>query len=1713
MSPTALGSGGAQMQIAIEGWLWRRGNLLTWKRCYAIGRHRGDANPGVLTLFKDNEHLFPIKTIDMAECYEVQVKGQDAKATGRFEFKLVTRKEETWFATDTMSDRTGWIDTLNSLMAKAVGASLMKLEAKLNTIQHRNNSFDYAHTASGTAPTEKTATLEEHLQLVQQDLVTREQQLSHREQELERKRAESLLVQLEAWRAAAKVTVNQHYAVRDQLLERVMKTARTVQELIERARVHLETGSEQIVEVVNSHLECLRVHASESTMNATSYKMLKSTLVGLTVNLDTRSSEIKRVLLALDQFISATSSATRPSTSTSSPTSPTLAPANFRERRMSVGGAILHAPPPPAPSSPMGISVYLLQVQDKYKETLETLQDHSMRLKRVLERADINNPESARRFQEEIRETLKGLLKLPSYVFAPCLPDQPLPGAADTFFREDLVQIQRKSKEMLRKGAPLNDMVPLQQTPSAQIDAAESKPGEMSPVPQKNTTDTSSPKATPVTSTTPEPPSKAPTGSVSNTPPSISLALPSSLSSFLMPNTATNAVSTTDLTQRLRDTILPEFDHLSIKQEESLQSMTSLLNNISSLLVSKLTEIKDATAGQRQEFEELKDEIIDVMQLSATDPSAHQRDISALSEIRSKLAEITEQLAKVQSGNGMPNQQGFYGAGGSGSYRRLGAPGNSSNSHNNSGNGSSATATGFSLLQRSASTMVHSSFSRTHPFYHTVDSGSRQHLQRANSTSLHNRLQIPASGSLVAGASDGDLGSLSNTSGSIANGGKHPKIAGMARLFEDGDGDSANEGGNRLPATNAYQQDPGYNMDSRQRSQQNQEMASKLDQLLLLLEFVNTAQCRMMAYQDLEFDRSRSSGASNVDDGRMMAVQEHMEQMDKKMALQMHLLRRLVALQGSSRLNRDDDEEVIDGAQLQEIGDEKGLVDTAIRDMDATTLRHSGPENLEAIVTTIPSTNELSLVEVLNRLDLQVIPSVKDQSAHIEELSEQLSEMKRQLDEQQRRLDQQGAAPPRPRIANLGRSNSGERPTPPRSHSRSPSLTFIQQQPTAAVLSSPLEIDSPASWRASLRPSNSTGSNSATVRDRISSSPPGHPLSSSLSLTSIPSSLSNGGVNANPLDTQHGAMVARTSDRIAEMLYHMDTKLGHMVDEQLSRYEKGNKELLIKVHELLDGDHGDKSKDTEQLHEKQDTVSHMSPKMTSSTGQQDWTESIDKLKTLIQQEADRSESSSNEQRDEILEKMNQVISSIQESQAEIGSKDMAVKEELQELREWIVRHSSMQTENLREIVFAATSASGATSATGGSLTKDVPSRSILTSDADSVVIGGSASGSEEEYTQVDILDDLDQDPLLHNRRNQLQLPSSSTAREGTREATITAEEIQELIKDQLEMFTKIQMATVSELADNVSGVEKMMRDMSRMMGIRRGGTLLRKKENEQGRAMLKETIEEVMTRMSSSPSMASVSSAGGAAVEQKGATHRTSTDSETENNSSSGSRNASANNSARGESGIFKYLYQPRRPPSIATTTVVPTSPSSSATVTLSTSPSLNTAAAASMSIDTVVAQAESSSLRPPLSPASPTAEYLEDDGHAPMQMHDQLHLYHDQMEQLYQRKARVKIEVEDLQSEKQKLCQERDELKEQVEQLRKEKQDLLLTRGEGRSEGAEATASDMQQTSPTTVLLEKVLSERVSMLLQETARLEKLKNQLENETEHTTAAIRPSNV
>jgi hypothetical protein len=1263
--------------------------------------------------------------------------------------------------------------------------------------------------------------------------------------------------------------------------------------------------------------------------------------------------------------------------------------------------------------------------------------------------------------------------------------------------------------------------------------------------------------------------------------------------------------------------------------------MTTLLNQVSSALVKKLVEIKEATAGQRQEFEELKDEIIDVMQLSATDPSAHQRDISALSEIRSKLADITSQLAKVQTAQQQQQQQqqqsigngagGFYGNSASG-YRRVGG-----NSPSSGPGTSDATATGFSLLQRSASTMVHNSVGGgAHSLYHTADNGSRQRLQRVNSTLLQNRLQIPSSTSMVASLGSGgglssfaDGNSNTSTNGSGTSGMKPSKIAGMTRLFEDSwtTGQHAAAGaGTPLSGEGGYVlQDLDY--DSAIHARQNQQVATKLDQLLLLLEFVNTAQCRMMAYQDLEYDRQRNgTGLGNVDDGRMMAVQEHMEQMDRKMNLQMHLLRRLASIQDSGLISASAGGASITSVSSKIMHIDGGNEEEVNKGKDVLGNEGDLTEGIESLIRTTPTENELTLLEVLSRLDLQVIPSVKDQSERIHELSDQLSDMKRQLDEQHKRQEllllqqsSNASAPARSRSvtgtsSNIGRSNSMERPATPLPHSRSASQTHVQA--STGSLSSPLETESPASWRASLRPSQSNGSNSASFRDRIllASNMPPLPTTPSSGLLNSSHIFLQDSATTTPTITGGGGgtLVTKTSDRIAELLDKMDNKMGQVIDEQLARYESGNKALLAKVFELLEADEessegspgtthrtptraaatsvssgfvksgGDQdglpqlhvennallkdinkslledrshSEETKQmldkiLREQEGLLRTNSNRLSSSVGDGDkdvgdardstWADSLDRIKTLIQQESDRSEASMNDQRDEILDKMNQVLSSIQDSQTQFGSRDGQVREELQELRDWMVRHASLQTENLRELFLSSSGTTASVRESGDIIVAEVSRTDGVDDDDGDFVERGSDSnlkvrigdGDEEEYTEVDIVEDLEKS---HSHKSSAITAAFAPVPPPVL-TTTTSAEIQEL-KDQLEMFTKVQMATFSELADNVSGVEKMMRDMSKMMGVRRGGTILRRKEAEEGRAMLamevKETIQEVIGRMSSattngplSPVTAegygsqrsSVDSGVIGALENRRPAPITTT---TTTTSPPASLASSAGAPSRGESGLFKYLYQARRSTSSTSTdgaaspapAPVPTAPA-----VVATSPRVDVTAASRKSLSSAPSSPVVST--PPtmvvgnLHSVSNNSFYDDHDNNiggggvmtTTLQMQMQLEMHQNQIEQLYKRKARAEMEVEDLQAEKARLFDEKVALREEVEQLRRERQELLLL-NTGIDDVDGGNGKEAPHLLSSASFLEKMLQGRVTLLLQETARLEEHKRQLERES------------
>ncbi|KAF9972293.1 hypothetical protein BGZ73_004592 [Actinomortierella ambigua] len=1713
----------------------------------------------MLTLFKDNEHMFPIKTFDLADCYEVQVKSADTKGTTRFEFKLVTRKEETWFGTDTMMERTGWIDALNNLMtAKGanVGTSLSKLEAKLNTIRHRNNSHEYTSTtppssefhphkrqisagpAFGSAssvpitstPSIPTASLphagiiEEQLQIMQQELQTREQVLSKRELEIEQKRIESLLVQLKAWRGASKVTVNQQYAVRDQLLDKFMKSPRTVQDLVDRAKIHLDAGADQIGQVITAHWDCLTTYdaggglgSSTPTSGATNitilglhrqlFRELKQVLLDLTINLDTRSSEIQRALLVVESHLVSFSHRDK------------------RGRRRSGSFGSTHSgsmtpeqstPGPPLSSSASAAAEESIKsIRRRYTDTLEALKALSQKIKTGLNRPQLAHHEvdepTMVSFREEMRDQLK-TLRLPTLALVSCIPDQPLIFNPLTGQHTDpsvtALPMASPSSGVLEerqdKADPQDQPIVHAQTPVAASErpasALSNKEAAGTPAPSTRPPSFSplGPRQSPFDKK--ETPTSRPISMVisPDTPTdSSSLPLPKGVSSFLLSQAssptltpaviptqppALPALDSVEMTQKMRDLVMPEFDHLSAKQQETLKSLTTLLNDLSNGVMAKLGEIKEASQAQRQEFGELKDEIIDVMQLSATDPSNTQRDMSALSDIRSKLADITNQLTTAQKGSSMyfhPNNNSNLVLGG-------GAPGATPG------------------LQRSMSTMVH------HPSghfsqYQTVDGSFRGRL--------------PESTSMVASGPGSGLDS----------------VYGRASAFGHVLGGVRSRGG---PLSRVGEQDAieGH------RLQPSPEVVSKLDHLLLLLEFVNTAQCRLMAYQELEHERRTQAG--HIDDGRMMAVQEHMVEMDRKMNLQMSLLGRLLHLQDSSVASQAAEDGAARLTEIQDDGEQ--AVESAIPSSDRLRAEHN-----TILMSPFPdpssTTDSLTLTQLLERLEIDLIPSFRAQEERVQELSGHITDLQKQIQEQQQQQQQQQ------HLLQQQQHNQ----MPQRSHSSASRHRILTNDSTSAragTPQSPMETESPALWRASLRPSQSNGSTIAKEKRATlahCASSPSLPGSSSSSTST--SSLV--GLATSPLMTP--SMSYKTSDRILEIVERLEARLDKitpppegsdattkgqgeeehpqrqpqalveqiqevvqdvradnkallqdlrsLVTEQMDQHELtqvGQKALLKEIMTSLTELHGHRaiSSQTQQQWLKEvktemetilRTVRSTSNSREPSTSMASspitveplasssltsgpsppppmvvldaseavhyWKEPLQKVQDMLVAESDRAEASWNEHRDEVAMKVETILSRLDDTDV---SRDGELTEGLAEMREWIVRHSAMQTENLRsmlELMVAEIKAAR-------------QERDLGDDDNDD-----DSSSNNSRRDTIENEREVGHTSLRSSSSvagNQAQNTKSTPSQPLQQQDQLQADKFQEL-RDQLEMSSRVQMATFSEMADNLTGVEKMIRDMSQMMGVRRGGTLVRKREQEASRAMLamevKETIQEMIGSSASLVENVSPTTSGPPASVGAGA------------------QSASTSGSS-GFGGLFGGSSTSSLSLGRLSSTFSRGGGNSSG---LSSQPAKDSRRAS-----------EERSSRDSIASVDRDRESQKELQVAISLQQQQHQWLESRVEELQTRKVRMELQVGQLEQDKAQLEAEKAQLAHEVELLRRERQTLLLS-----DSHHDNAASDSITKEKTTIPrrgkpdpFEGMLVDRVSMLLQETARLEALRRQLDYE-------------
>ncbi|ORX47053.1 hypothetical protein DM01DRAFT_1339353 [Hesseltinella vesiculosa] len=140
-SPSAHFGSSQEFKVAKEGWIYKRNSLMQWRQVYAVAKHGNAVKPGSLYLYKDDKFANHIHTYDMSEVVQVEPRNQDYRAGIKWEFRLLVKKEDVILATEDMSSRQAWINSLTSIMGKVSLASHSELQSKTYMMEQANRQM------------------------------------------------------------------------------------------------------------------------------------------------------------------------------------------------------------------------------------------------------------------------------------------------------------------------------------------------------------------------------------------------------------------------------------------------------------------------------------------------------------------------------------------------------------------------------------------------------------------------------------------------------------------------------------------------------------------------------------------------------------------------------------------------------------------------------------------------------------------------------------------------------------------------------------------------------------------------------------------------------------------------------------------------------------------------------------------------------------------------------------------------------------------------------------------------------------------------------------------------------------------------------------------------------------------------------------------------------------------------------------------------------------------------------------------------------------------------------------------------------------------------------------------------------------------------------------------------------------------------------------
>ncbi|KAF9582824.1 hypothetical protein BGW38_010716, partial [Lunasporangiospora selenospora] len=876
----------------------------------------------------------------------------------------------------------------------------------------------------------------------------------------------------------------------------------------------------------------------------------------------------------------------------------------------------------------------------------------------------------------------------------------------------------------------------------------------------------------------------------------------------------------------------------------------------------------------------------------------------------------------------------------------------------------------------------------------SVDTSKTPRLQ-----SLHRAPSVNSPGGTLTIASPEPYLESANNEGSLTHadaGPIHPRIANIVRKFED----TGHPGRTWPPLDSSSPYELSY------MSQSNHSVLSKLDQLQLLLEFINTAQCRIMAYQDYQLDHAPGGGRfHNVDDGRMMAVQDSMERVDQKTDAQLRMLQELVVHAGLSHLNTPTTDIDFETREAQGPGfdlssfllarEPSSAAASGSEPQPAFTQEYSTAENAQIL-----SKSATVLAVALSRLEKQIIPKVDGQADRLLDLMDHFTKVQRQVDGQQESLLEQ-VSELRNRFVEYDYVGS----------TRAPVRSLIEPSSVLPQQQHSLDATSKKGWEHT--PRNSSDS-------------PSWDNAQSFDTTGMldQEGDKHASISGNPRFLRRQLSASNLSGQremgtwprlYAKSSHGRATKSESSGPINLDRVELDSTDEHYQDTNSNDGVTKEESNTIPRPHPKQETppITEFSKELTTNkellSGK--WEKPMEKILEVIRYESNRSEEVFSGHYRQMQGDLNIVHSLINELRTGLLQSE-EMHGEISKIQEWISQCSRTNPSAITQD------------------TSSVDTRTLL----DEKVIASPAVLTDSLPNGVD-----------HSQQTHL------------------VTEVQEF-KDQLETFTRVQMATFSELSDNVSGIEKMIRDMSRVLGVRRGGTLLRKKGAEEERAL----AERGLPRSSTSSTLDSTFSVQ---LQDPGS-------------------GAHLDNARRSVS-IEELRPGFEDGGSSQSLTQVNAAPSR-----MSFFGSARSAKPAPLSISSTRLDYEKARMQDGI--LSPTQDKGESLPPTPIQDSTPraFDWCHDQLEKLYQRKARVETEVGDLHTQKEALRKEKEDLEGDVLRLRQDRLRLLLNKDS--TEGLEdSSTSDLSKSLPM-VSLEQALQERVSMLLQETTRLEALKKSLE---------------